>query len=318
MTQGHWLFALALMSGVASCQHGNDPRFNKANPSDLIARNERAAAARDRGEALMAKGSVREAVEAFREGVRFEAEIEKKYGGFTNSTLYELAKAYTLLGQTDDALAAYKRAFRWDAKRGEIESNGPPFITSTMDYAILLAKSGRNEEARAVYYSGLRKLVQVRRGCEPFPLLVVFESEPGMTVWSYSPERLIAAAKMAMAADLGSRGAAAAEDVRRIEPSWAAPALFLGTRFGGSKGSALLKLAESLAGTDEEREWVQDYIGLEAIREPAERQRARDEVDRKHAEIGVTRRKASTVLSKAKRDLARSYFRVASVSEPRH
>lgn len=312
------ILSLLLMSGTVSSQVGSDPRLNKPNSPDLLAHNERATAARDRGKALVAKGMLREAVEAFREAVRIEDEVEKKYGGFTSTSSYELAKTYTQLGQIDSALAAYKRAFRWDAKRQEIETNGPPFITLTMDYAILLARSGKHEEAKAVYYSGLRKLVQVRRGLEPMPSLVVFEAEPGMTAWDYSPEKLTAAATMAMAADLGSRETAAAEEARQLEPSWVAPVLFLATRVGGSKGSALLKLAESMARTAEEKEWVQDFMALEAIHDPAERQIKTAEVDRNHAEVGVARRKASTVLRKSKDDLAGTYQRIASVSEKRN
>lgn len=295
-------------AGIA--QLGNDPALMRKHPPEMLEKRNRASAAIDRGRTLAAKGKLKEAIAEFRNGLRVEDELEKQYGGFTSVASYELAKAYAKLGQTALALEAYKSGTRWDPAAREIQTNGPPFILMTMDYAIALARAGKQEEAKAVYHSGLRRLNQVRTGLETMPLIVVFDADPSMVVWKYSETNLVAAATMAKAADMGSSGIAAAEEARALAPDWAVPLVFLALR-SGSQQKELLESAFRIA-QGEEVDWVASMAAARAIGSPADRQRLTTEAEKRHAEIGVDRRRGSSALQKARRELEHLHTKVAS------
>lgn len=280
---------LVLLLNLAFGQ-GND---RKPISADLVAKQRKANAATKQGDEALAAGRTDDAIAAFREVVK----IEGTYGHFVSSGNYDLAKALTLAGRTDEALAAYRRAFKWDPARKDLKVNGPPVVDLAMDYAILLAKSGKADEAKSIYYYGLRSGFNPygESTQEPFPFLVVFDPEdvPNATVWDYSADSLIAAATMAKA-PTAAQTRPLVQEVRRMEPGWVLPVVYLARMLTeGSKKEALLSEAEGLARTDAERGWIKAYRAGENL-----------------AKIGLSMRKASSAIANSKLDLQRTHDKV--------
>jgi tetratricopeptide (TPR) repeat protein len=302
------LTLLLLMSlHLASAQGGNDRRDLKPLPPELLEKSKRAGEAEHRGRAFLEQKKYDEAIAAFREAIAIEATIP----GFESSGNYELAKALVLAGRPEEALAAYKNAIEYREDWHELHINGPPFPYVQLDYAILLAKSGKVEEAKMIYYSVLRNY-RGNRNSEPFPLLVVFDYDPTMVVWEYSPERFIAAAMMARATLSQNEAVSMAERVAIMEPNWVVPVVYLASR---GKRSENLRIAQALAANDEEKAWVRMYTDAIALGGDVSEvnQRVRD-VAASLAAIGVARRKASPVLQQAKLDLEQNWQKVAGGS----
>lgn len=242
------------------------------------------------GERLIARGQVDDGLAKLIEAKRLEETIPGMPWGSVAATL---GKALDDLGQPIEALAAFKDSLRYDARTGDLDTFGPYGI-HTMDYAILLARQGRLQDAKAVYYYVLRHLSE--RGeaeFEPIPFLVVFDPDPTMTVRELTPEKLIAAATMVRAM-WETAPKKTAERAHELEPTWLFPVMFL-AKLTSDRRDERLALARNLARTDEEREWVRTF-DLRATRN----------------EIGRRRRVASPVLQRAKRDLATTHTRIAS------
>ena len=252
------LFVLLTLtvSGVLA-QDGNRP---PTPPSpEFMAKVHRASDALLHARRLFKDGKLPEAIDAFRVAIQLYSLLP----GLSSSANYGLAKALTQAGRNTEALAAYRQAFAWDSKREDLDTNGPPFVLLYMDYAILLAKEGRHEDARAVYYSGLRHLNMLNPGHEVIPYTILFEPEEGMFSMEYSKDRLISAAMLMKAPHSGDpESMAIAREVHRREPTWAAPLVILAM---GSEDEPenLLRTAFGLARNEEERAWVKDYQDLE-------------------------------------------------------
>ncbi len=297
---------------MAAAQEVDKVRFGNPPPPELLEMRKRAGETRDRGRALVEQGKLDEAILAFRESIAIERETERRFGGFSSIGNYELAKALTMDSRPQEALAAYKDAFRWDPKKKELDTSGPVVRRLGVDYAILLAKSGKVEEAKAVYYWTLRALRGVDGRSEPFPFLVVFDPDPTMTVWEYTTESFVAACTMLKAPDMGDQDRTLTEKVREAEPDWIVPVMYL-VASSDVRRAEYLSLAEGLAANDEERSWVRQYRELFAEGgEGWEVTRRFKGVANELAKIGVARRKASTVLAQAKLDLERNWQKVAS------
>ena len=146
---------------AAACAFGQAGSIKRDIPAALLAEDKLANGAEAKGRAFLAEGKVESAIQAFREAVKIHERIAKKFGGFTSSGNYGLAKALTLANRPDEALGAYKKAFRWNPKKEDIESNGPPFTDLGSDYAILLAKSGYACESNRSTFAWFPN----RRGC---------------------------------------------------------------------------------------------------------------------------------------------------------
>ena len=280
---------LVVSTSLALAQSRSNP---KPIPPELLAKYEQASKAIDRGQQHLKNDQIDEAIAAFREAVA----IYDSVPGFTSSGNYELAKALTKAGRTEEALATYRKAVLWDSNRKDFRVIGSHHVQVIMDYAILLARSGKEEDAKVVYYSGLRMFnLHESSRYEPFPFLVVFDPDPTMTVWEYTPERLIAAVKMAKAPDVGGdERQALVDEVRLMEPNWILPVVYKASRRSGQWRTHYIDLAMSLARNEEERTWVRE---MHADDEPQE--------------IGRNRRLASTVLNEAKLDLAQNHHRSA-------
>lgn len=292
-----------------SLAHAQTRTELKPDPPEVRAKKQRADQAHERGRAFLKQNQLEQAIEAFREVVAIEKTIPGS--GFRSSPNYDLAKALTLAKRPEEALAAYKQAFRWDPKRGELDTNGPPFIQLGMDYAIALAKANRPNDAKAVYYSTLRKLSEARWGFEPFPFLVVFDPDPTMTEWELTKENLVAAATMLRAPESGPDAIALTESVRNMKPDWIMPVMYLANR--GKDRQNNLDVAMSLARNAEERMWVQEYKANH-VRIEGEESKERWARETRLAEIGVARRKASVALAAAKAELKDNWRKVAGSS----
>jgi tetratricopeptide (TPR) repeat protein len=263
---------------------------------EIIAKTHRAQAATVRGEEFLKNKQFDKAIEAFREAVR----IEDTLGYFTSGGNYDLAEALITAGRPKEALVAYKKAIRWDPVRKELDINGPPAINISMDYAMLLAKSGKEDEAKAIYYYGLRYFNwDAEDVFEPFPFLVVFDldDDPNATVWEYSQENLEAAATMAKASYRGWDLDSMLVKVRKLQPTWVLPIMIQYTRSDeGAQKSDVKKLAEALAKNDTERAWIKAFLKGENL-----------------AKVGLAMRKSSSVLNKARADLETTHDQVAIV-----
>lgn len=160
-----------------------DAKFERAN--QLI----------EQARQLLLVDKIQEGIAKLEEAASVEATIKARPA--SSAKLY-LAKLYVKLKRPEDALQAYRGAFLWDEDGlpEKLKLDWAGNLKEVMDYAILLAKSGREEDAKAMYYYGLLNFNQASRHSEPAPFLVVFDPEPEGVQWEYTPERLEAAALM--------------------------------------------------------------------------------------------------------------------------
>ena len=296
----------------------------KGIPAEELALHDKANGAIHRGREFLKENKLEEAIAAFREAILIHREANRRFGGFTGSGYYELAKALTMADRPQEALVAYKSAFQWDPKRKDFVLGGPA-SRFLMDYAILLAKNGREEDAKLVYHFYLSRHHNLYAGgyIEPFPFIVVFDEDPSMTVWEYTPERLIAAATMARLAADGDRltGDGALETTKKVKlveatsPDWAFPSVYRFRNMTYPEGREFLDFAFGLAANDDERAWINKYYEALGSSQGASdmAQRLRD-TERELAAIGHARRRASPVLQQAKLDLEQNWRKVAGGS----
>jgi tetratricopeptide (TPR) repeat protein len=297
------------MCVYASAQSGVDQGKGTSGSPVLREKIRRASVARDEGEALLKQGKLDLAIVAFRRAVAAEEVLRKDHGYFGSSGSYRLAKALTQSGRAEEALVAYRKAFWWSEKRQDLESNGPPFTDLGADYALLLAKAGKYEEAKAMYYWVMRQWIQVG-GYEDFPFLVVFEPDPTMVVWENKPEKILSAILMLRALhtqELGSRRERIAE-VRSREPAWIVPFVYANQR--GNWDTAWIRQAATLAANPDEEAWIAAFDEVLAS-SSLEQQRVAREVKRRLEKMASERRKNSPVLLRAKQDMAQMHKRLA-------
>jgi hypothetical protein len=176
---------------------------------------------------------------------------------------------------------------------GDLDIGSNPGIHGIMEYAILLAKQGRAEDAKAIYYFGLRSCLAPRtRSEEPVPFLVVFDPDPEGIYWEYTPQRLEAAALMVQAMlSSGSTDFATnvrttdrqwVERVRALAPDWFYPVLYMANtkNLDSPAREQLTAQAEAMARPGLERQLMarfrQDIAELLVINEQNDRPGAWD------------------------------------------
>lgn len=176
---------------------------------------------------------------------------------FCRSAIYKKALLLARLNRNEEALAAYKQVFRWSPEKGDLVSgSGWDVRRSALDYALLLSKVGKVEEAKAIYYFTLRNLNSPDgdRQLEPVPFIRVFDPDPEGSYVEYSPQQFEAAALMIKAMHGGDsdhfwgRGIDPAVLVARakeLAPDWFYPYVYL-----AALGYAQPWAAESLAQAD--------------------------------------------------------------------
>jgi len=175
-----------------------------------------------------------------------------------------------------------------------------------IEYADLLCDMGKEEDAKAIYYVALRK---VDWSAEPFPLLIVFDYDPGMEVWNYTKETFKAATCMVHIATCESSNVKLIASLKQLAPSWSAPRVY--ESYGdGKRGLPSLTEAYSKATTPEQRGWIQEFIDLNKATVD-DYAAARDAIVKQHSQIGQERRAASAVLRQAKLDLATKFRHLA-------
>jgi hypothetical protein len=142
--------------------------------------------------------------------------------------------------------------------------------------------------------------------------LVVFDPEPGMTVWEYTPERLEAAATLLATRDYGSRESIATiERIRQVVPEWIVPMMYN----SGSlvdRTQAFLDEVSVCARTEEERAWLDAYRDIPPVRDQSERHAARRAIEARLAAIGRERRQASALLERARVELEKDPSRLTA------
>lgn len=288
------MFAGAMCVGLLSVGQA------QGNDQEIL---ERVHAAIARGGALYRQQRHDEMIAAYGEA----AALSEQLSYFTSDYHHRFARVLTRAGRRDEALEAYRKAVRWDAEQGELDSH----IEIAMEYAILLARAGREEDAKAMYYYGLRIFNRLPGGTlEPFPFLVVFDPDPVMQYWPYSVENLTAAATV-LTADL-SGPYRPYEKVRQMKPDWILPAIYnVWQPLVDHQERERLAAATRLARTQEEREWAALYQPVLELTDWQEQQAKFYEVADRLAAVGAERRKNSVVLRRAKENLRNIHDRIA-------
>lgn len=178
---------------------------------------------------------------------------------------FALAQTYEALGLHDHAARAYRFAL--------LLGDGELITTVPLDkffpaYIRFLVGQGRHEMARDVYYIYM-SLARDSHGfpggieylAEPFPVLVIFDPDPFGDVWSYKPERLLAAVKICeMRTDLiWQKPIDVATEVRAMFPEWYVPVAILAFSKKRQTDETAYSLAQSLCRTAEERKNLAVY-----------------------------------------------------------
>ena len=228
----------------------------------------------DQAGELVRSGDETRAIQVLNDAALVEATIiVGTTGGYFSEAKYAQARIYVKQNKPADALDAYKRVFAWNAVRGDIEGGSGAGVHAAMEYAILLARSGRSEDAKAMYYYGLRAYMSgaISRSMEPAPFLTVFDTNPEGTQWDYTPQRLEAAALMLQAmlsdgtTDFATNLPTSREQfvarARELAPDWFYPVLFRASlaKDGSPQQEQLLSEAQALARNTAERQIVDWY-----------------------------------------------------------
>ena len=258
------LFNTMIAIAIIALSAGALPQKNvKPISPELLEKVDRARDAINRGDEYMAKGAITDAIREYKIATEIGSTLPN---GGSSSGVYQLAKAYQTQGSYTEAMDAFSKAVKWNKKWGDWSVNGPQAILVAMDYAMLAAKVGDHAKAKEMYYWGLRVFNRYGgKDFEPYPLLVLFDPEPGMDVWEYSADALVLAATMAKAPHMNSRCIPMVKEIRASKPDWLVPVVFLAT-FGSTEESAqFYAAARSMAKTAEERELIEKTKGKERI-----------------------------------------------------
>ena len=260
-------------------------------------------------DALFKSGKFREAIPAYQTAIIAKRQLDP-YSPPSKS-YYRLARALEHESRFSEALEAYRSMTYWDPDPHVIMPLNTASFASFMDYAILLARQGRAQDAKDIYYAGLRELVPSSAREEPVPLLVVFDrdaaGETQGTLWEYTPQRLEASAIMAKAILVGDdeEGRALAAEAGRLAPGWSLPVAYRAywDRFAEDR-EARFNIAARLAKTDAEREGIAWARTWDQDKRPTDRTNP--------AEL----RKGLRVLKEARERLKDPAYRSRIISEP--
>jgi tetratricopeptide (TPR) repeat protein len=213
----HWIVAVGLLAFASSARAQGEKIVVPDDPAEPVKSAELLGLLKQ-ARTLVGNGHFEEAVSLLKQACG----IERTMGGFRAVSQCELAKAFTKAGRIEEALASYRQVFKWDAKRNDLIVGTGSILGPSMDYAILLARAGKAEEAKAMYYFGMRNFNrQEIRDNEPVPMLVVFDADPEGVVWQYSPSMLEAAALLIKCTDsnLADRTAMYSR-IAELAPDW--------------------------------------------------------------------------------------------------
>lgn len=205
-----------------------------------------------RAQEHLAAGRLAEAEAAFREAIRLSKTLFDD--DVASDDRVGLAETLVALGREAEALEQYRLGARWKMS-GEVAPGPPPPpsehdsfslgpLSTELDYARLLAKNGREEDAVAVLHAVLMDWTETDPSTferEPLPVGVVFAEpdpdgpdgpapsspeDPGMTVWTYSPAAFRAAALAARRVDGTELSPALWDEVAALAPGWIVPRFY--------------------------------------------------------------------------------------------
>jgi tetratricopeptide (TPR) repeat protein len=188
MKQTLTIFALLALCGQLLAQGGGRIIF----PEDPVEKAKRlqVEGLLDRAKALVASHDDQGTISVLQEAAAVEATMRAGFQAFAE---YRLARMYVKLNRIPDAMEAYKHSFAWDPRirlgssvlMGDLNGGSGYGVDTVMEYAALLAKAGRQEDAKAMYYYGQRAYWSLPRprSQEPVPFVVVFDPEPEGIQW---------------------------------------------------------------------------------------------------------------------------------------
>jgi len=187
----------------------------------------------------------------------------------SNYPYYALATVYEKQGKPELALQAYSEAVYWEPKINDWYAPGTQLTDIAMDYAMLAAKMGKESLAKEMYYWGMRWFNANQQSfVEPIPFRVVFDPDPSMEVWEYSPEMLSLAASVLKVASVTASPFTSSDEretirknlpelARRLAPRWLFLEFYERFRTAGEKTFEVYKLEIAAAAkTDLERSWI--------------------------------------------------------------
>lgn len=218
------------------------------SPAD-IARSAALFSAQRTADQLLKEKRWQEAVLAYQEVIRIEKTDPDHRVHYSGGHL-GLARANMGLDRILDAVEAYRVATYWSSRHKDVP--GGIVALLYIEYALALLQANRLEDAKAIYYAVLRTSPSAHSRVHPF--LVVFESEPGMTVWPLTKPRLESALLMLQGKGYLSEKEwiARLDRIQAAAPEWILPALY---RPGISHLDKLDQVYQ-MAATEEERGWI--------------------------------------------------------------
>lgn len=303
------LLLLAIGSSTYA-QLGNDRSNRPAESAEKIAARQRVNEAVDKAaELAKAPGKLDEGITALRAALEMSKAFDQRYSGFSSHAARELARALIRAKRDGEALVAFREGFRWSPETGDL-IHGGLLMDDMASYALLLLDASRFDDAKALYYYALRHWGNTSDS--RFPLLVVFEPDPMMTLWEDKPDKLRSAILILRAINSGSSDGRDVrkeriEEVRKREPSWILPVFYANESFD----AAWFTQVAGMASDQHEKEWVSMYEQAITLSD-AEQRNAVREVWLKLGKIAAERRKNSEVLKQAKLEMARLHPKLAA------
>ena len=221
---------------------------------------------------------------------------------------YLLAECHLALGEKADALTAFEKCFKWDS-RGDLWPKVGDSIAAATDYAVLLSKIGRIDDAKRMYYYALRYLNQYNEvRLEPYPFTVVFDRTPNAEVCTYTPARFEAACLMvkALSVSAGDDFPGWVKKSSKLAPEWLYSVLYQGFRNFENDRKAYFERARKMATSATDRALVERVAGYDQDHMPKDLP--------KLAEV----RKQIPLLNESRLELAKSYPRLLGEGKQNH
>lgn len=285
---------------------GNDRSSLKAEPPEIRAKRDQVSNLIKAAESLAKDRKFDEAIGLHQEAVVLQATLP----GFSSGVHYSYATTLGAAGRYSEAAEAFRSAVAWTLESREQSSdlyvNGPVLCRVLLDYALVLLKLDRLDDAKAIYYGALRALPSVELP-SVYPFLVVFDPEPGLTVWPLTKPRLEAALLMLKHQGTHEKdGLAELDRIQAAAPEWILPAFVRALSFKNRDA----KIAEVdkvylMASTEEEQGWIdrwRQYIKLEpkSAQEVMDWMAQHEVISEYFKGITKQRLKSSTVLEAAR------------------
>jgi tetratricopeptide (TPR) repeat protein len=244
------VLAIAYVSMIPLCFGQSNIDIQKGLTDEQIERLNTIDNLSNQGDDLMAIDRFAEAAEKYRAVLAIDPA--------NRGAAFALARAYSEMGRTKEAILLFRGAMKWRSENQDLDTYPIHPCTFAMRYALVLARDGQMNAAKAVYYFGLRNLYVPSFGpsIEPIPFSIVFDADPVAEVWTFSPKKLEAAAYMALSiqGDLIDTRDKCVKRARELASDWWYPVFY--SAFIDPKtptAEADFDKAEKLAGSEGRR-----------------------------------------------------------------